>query len=167
MKYIVDIPNDSINKYVSLLDKESFVVPITVGSDSSIRFNTGLKLKPYAEPDHKAIEDEVWQTAIEIDRNTGNYDWQGMTYREAKVKYEAWKKQKDEIHVGDEVVYSSNLLNYHGVKGVVLSPETDDEYAMILLLDDLNVVADASAKLKKTGRHFDEVEELLKKMEDE
>lgn len=59
MKYIIDIPNDSINKYVSLRDKESFVVPITVGLDSSLCFNTGLKLKPYPEPDKNVKNNDV------------------------------------------------------------------------------------------------------------
>ena len=183
MKYIIDIPDDSINKYVSLCDRESFVVPITVGLDSSLCFNTGLKLKPYTEPDRKAIEDaqnQGWKFANDIINGLNIYERRecfgygllpdilnSMSYQEAVEHFETWKTERNDlIKVGDEVVYSSNRYNYD-VKGVVLSPETDDEYAVILTSDKFRRVVAANTDLKKTGRHFSQVSDLLKEMKGE
>lgn len=84
-----------------------------------------------------------------------------LPYQEAKSKYEAWKKQKAEIRVGDEVKENSGLWT-----GVVVGfDEVDD-----LIIMDRSGKSCAGYKtrfFRKTGRHFDEVEELLKKMGDE
>lgn len=194
MKYIIDIPNDSINKYVSLCDRESFVVPITVGLDSSLCFNTGLKLKPYTEPDHKSIElqhahdienvarlnynkgaEDAWEFAKQVSimnpddkeecwgtakYNTINF---GYSYQEAKAEYEAWKK-RDEIRVGDEVEYTGcNETVRFVVTGIV--GERAYGFKHTCEYDDAGEYCDIDM-LRKTGRHFDEVEELLKKMKE-
>ena len=87
-----------------------------------------------------------------------------FSYQEAKAKYDAWKKEKEEIRVGDEVEYedckfvvTSEIGNkYHGIHSsngnLVRFGEGD--YC-------------GKDKCKKTGRHFDEVEELLEKMRGE
>lgn len=80
-----------------------------------------------------------------------------LSYQDAKTKYEAWKKKKEEIRVGDEVVL------YENVKMVVVqvdhgtSIQGVDENGECYERIERNVV-------KKTGRHFDEIETLLKKM---
>ena len=77
-----------------------------------------------------------------------------------EIIIEEWLKQKDEIHVGDEVVTDDVLSN-----GFVTRI---DEYK------DANIVWEMggtgcvnAALLKKTGRHFPEVAELLEKIRGE
>ena len=80
----------------------------------------------------------------------------GDSYSEAKAKYDAWKKRKDEIHVGDEV-------KYRGDNCVVVYVGADEVYHV----SDRHwsrCVVQGRQFLTKTGRHFDEVEKLLKRM---
>lgn len=84
-----------------------------------------------------------------------------MSYHEAKAKYEAWKKQKDEIHIGDEVEYEDCKF--------IVTAEIGDRYHGIHSSNG-DIVSFGEGdyckkdNCKKTGRHFDEVEELLEKM---
>lgn len=79
-----------------------------------------------------------------------------MPYQEVAEKYEAWTKKHDEIRIGDEV--ESKVFN---IKGVVTS-----------LAEDRLIVVSRSGitnslhinTVKKTGRHFPEVEEFMRKM---
>ena len=155
MKYIIDIPEQIAEASADYMKKVGMSIEPYTDSD----------LNPLVDEAVETIEKEVWQTAIEIDRNTDNYDWQDMTYQEAKANYESWKKEND-IHVGDEVEYvccdetvrfvvtgiSNNGIAY----GFKYSCEYDEsgEYCNL-------------DQLRKTGRHFDEIEELLKKMKGE
>ena len=82
-----------------------------------------------------------------------------LSYQEAKEKYESWKKSKEEIRVGDEVIYNSRT------RAVVLEPETEERYGTILT-SKFCTVAVSHDDLEKTGRHFEEVEKLLKKWEE-
>lgn len=143
------------------------------GFNSLVFDKCGLdKLTPYTEPDRKAIEDEVWELAkklISMSENevsdmigyTTNFGevMYNMPYQEAKAKYEAWKKKKDEIHVGDEIVLDEN------VKMIVTRVDHEtfiqgvDENGECYECIECNAV-------RKTGRHFDWIEELLKKMRD-
>ena len=163
MKYIIDIPDDTT--YINALKYEdskcvaarSYIIP---------------DLTSYTEPDRKAIEDEVWELADNIHRMiiqdkvlcfgfaktsavTSN-----LSYQEAKAKYESWKKQKDEIHIGDEVKGNSGLWT-----GVVVG---FDEFDALIIMDSSGESCGGykTKFFRKTGRHFDEVEELLKKIRD-
>ena len=163
MKYIIDIPSELRIKD----DGYSF-------SDGKSYCITGnlSKLTPYVEPDRKAIEDEVWEFVnfLENKLMASDYDdifddnspYDHMTYQEAKAKYEAWEawlKQKEETRVGDEFLHTTG----DGVKGVVIKIHDDDCFD--ILDSDGDVYEYTSMKYwEKTGRHFDEVEELLKKM---
>ena len=62
-----------------------------------------------------------------------------------------------EIHVGDEVTPIDGTW-----RGVVVGVEDGD----LTIMGDKGISADGykSRNFSKTGRHFDEVEELLKKM---
>lgn len=82
-----------------------------------------------------------------------------MTYSEAKAKYEAWKKSKDEIRVGDEVV------DGQGIKCVVTS--VDECHLHGFRSDNGGACYRQILSVTKTGRHFPEVAELLKKMREE
>ena len=131
------------------------------------------KLTPFTEPNREAIEDEVWKFAKkigsfnglakhELDECFGHTTIQGVmttydTYREAKREYEKWKKSKEKIRVGDEVIIKSD-----GVKGVVLDEDLCGEFFVFTE----NECCETYRKIhfEKTGRHFPEVAELLKKM---
>ena len=60
MKYIIDIPDEYENDYISMspLVGKEFCYPIRSMNKTYV-IPTGLKIEPYTEPDRKAIEDEV------------------------------------------------------------------------------------------------------------
>ena len=170
MKYIIDIPDEYENDYISmspLLGKE-FCYPLR-NMNKTYVIPTGLKIEQYTETDRKVIEDEVWEFAKKV-RLEEFIDEEGRlhgyisgfnSYSEAKAKYEAWKKQKDEIRVGDEVKENTGLWT-----GVVVG---FDEFGDLVIMDRSGKSCGGykTRHFRKTGRHFDEVEELLKKMGDE
>lgn len=163
MKYIIDVPSDLYAICKTLR------VPVKVGNGDLSWYNTYIKAEPYTEPDRESIEDEVWgfvriiTDMTECERkecfgcSTCDLD-EYMTYKDAKAKYEAWRKQKDKIRVGDEVIYNSRT------KAIVLKPETKERYGTILTTSELATISVSHDDLEKTGRHFDEIEELMKKM---
>ena len=169
MKYIIDVPDNT-----KQVDAMYLWYPLKSYSLS--------ELEPYTEPDCKAIEDEVWELARRIicpsdcceDSisahtkeifNKEGWEIRGifndLSYQEAKAKYEEWKKQKDKIKVGDEVI-----LDEVNTKAVVTAKESDDVYYMALTENGLYEVF-KEYEVKKTGRHFPEVAELLEKMRGE
>lgn len=87
------------------------------------------------------------------------------TYQEAKAKYEAWKKKEEEIRVGDEVI---PLDTQHDIMVVtkLWTGEYRDEWADTIASDG-KLFSFLKTSIKKTGRHFDEVEELLMKMKED
>lgn len=126
---------------------------------------------PYTESDRKAIEDEVWKLAdnihgMSIQDKMSCFGFSltsavtsNFSYQEAKAKYDAWKKEKEEIRVGDEV-------KHRGRNYVVGYVGADKVYHLI---DEnwLRTVVQGGYQLIKTGRHFPEVAELLEKMRGE
>ena len=157
---------------------------------------TGLKLESYTEPDREAIEDEVWEFARRIicpsdcceDSisaytkeifNKEGWEIRGifndLSYQEAKAQYDAWKKERDEesqIRVGDEVQYSLSGYEY---TFIVFGKENDTLYGirsdcgdgLADVYDGWETCDRLDRTLVKTGRHFDEVEKLLKKIEED
>ena len=108
-KYIVDLPKEYTSK--SALLGEILSIPIQINGSKNYNIPTAIKITPYTESDRGTIEDEVWEFAWKIySMDIGEYaeifDNKGCSsdYREAKAKYEEWKKQKDDIHVKDEVI---------------------------------------------------------------
>ena len=169
MKYVIDIPDKAIDFMGGRDHVSVFVEPeCKVGDCKHYALRISKEdIEPYTEPNRETIENEVWDFAtscIDMDgndfyicfENDSVYYLTEYTYSEAKAKYEAWKKQKDEIRVGDEVTEK-----YVG-KAIVTNIEF--ELCSVLWFDG-SVDEDVPLKdLHKTGRHFDEVEELLKKM---
>ena len=162
MKYVIEIPS-----------KADFVTAYYMEDGLPVMYKSDRidDLEPYTEPDRKDIEDEVWELADYVVRmgsqernlcfgfNFTTEVTANLTYQEAKSKFEAWLKQKDEIHVGDEVTHTK------GYKGIVtyINCELCD-----VLWDDGCVTEDVYKKeFFKTGRHFDEVADLLEKMRGE
>ena len=170
MRYIIEFEDEYSMNEAGMKYHQCKQVPYWSVSHGIIK-----NLTPYIEPDRKAIEDEVWEFVRTITdmTNTQRIQCFGsetcdlddyLTYQEAKSKYEAWnkwKKQKYEIHVGDEVEYGDCKF--------VVTAETESRYHGIHSSNG-NIVrfgeGDYCRKdnCKKTGRHFDEVAELLEKM---
>lgn len=85
-----------------------------------------------------------------------------MTFAEASEKYEAWKEQKNEIKVGDEVAFHHDdgrpdtvvVVTYIGSDGYIDGMDgRGTQYAH-----------KNPDRWTKTGRHFPEVADLLEKM---
>ena len=174
MKYIIDIPNVDVSRWVAEtpLGKKLYI-PISVEDGKEYSIATEIYAKEYTDLDRKAIEDEVWKfakkigsfnglTKHELDECFGHTTIQGVmttydTYREAKREYEKWKKSKEEIRVGDEV--TDNDLDDIGVVTYV-----DDSCYCILWSSGVVSEDVRKSKLRSTGRHFNITHELLKKM---
>ena len=171
MKYIIELEDEpmianSFHQEVDELWKAK-------GFNSLVFDKYGLyKLTPYTELDRKAIEDETWGLAERIadmsyddfvscfEGETEEYVY-GLPYHEVKAKYEAWKKQKEEIHVGDEVEDND------GTRGIVFDIIGTDLLGVCWEEERVSHFFWPKSYCRKTGRHFDEVERLLKKMRGE
>lgn len=68
-------------------------------------------------------------------------------------------KTYEEIKTGDEVIYNNTIIC------VVLAPETDNRYASIIDGCGKHYFAD-HRELKKTGKHYDHIEQLLAEMKE-
>ena len=170
-KYLIDIPDGTVYAYdedkkILIFQEKDFIEASEV---SNLVYLPNAV--PYEEPDRKAIEDEVWELAKKLITMSGNEvsDMIGcatnfgevmynMPYKEVKAKYEAWKK-KDEIRVGDEIdidgeITVVTMVNKHGE---ILSVDCGGMTYYYYVESQLK-------RAKKTGRHFDEVEDLLKKI---
>ena len=66
-------------------------------------------------------------------------------------------KAYEEIKAGDEVIYNNTIIC------AVLTPETDNRYASIVDGCGKHYFAD-HRELKKTGKHYDHIEQLLAEM---
>lgn len=177
MKYIIDIPS-----------KADFVTAYYMEDGLPVMYKSDRidDLELYTEPDRKAIEDEVWELARRIicpsdcceDSifahtkeifNKEGWEIRGifndLSYQEAKSKYEAWLKQKDKIHVGDEVIFEMAFGNGldNTMKAVAIDQAATGEEWCILTENGCIETHDEE-DLYKTGRHFDEVGQMLEKM---
>ena len=82
------------------------------------------------------------------------------SYQEAKEMYEKWEKEKNEIQIGDEVKCKD--LEDKGIVTSVLVTRCD-----VLWLDGTVSEDILMSELYKTGRHFDEIQNLLETIEKE
>ena len=138
-------------------------------------------LAPYTEPDRESIENEVWDFVRCVHKMNGDdyhecFDIDDVSdedyctkysYQEAKAKYDAWKKSKEEIHVGDEVFFKGDP---HKEKAIVLrlyQPKLHKPISDVLWADGSVETKVLVEKLMRTDRHFDEVEKLLERMKAE
>lgn len=174
MKYIIDIPDEHESDYIAEtpFGKRLFF-PLRI-TDVTYSLPTHLHVEEYTEPDRKAIEDEVWEfvrdytnmNCSEHEKAYENYDWWDvfncLSYQEAKAKYDEWKKQKEEIHIGDEVKPKTSQR-----KGTVISEGTDYVRVLFEDVDYPFISAWEKKNVIKTGRHFDEVERLLERMREQ
>ena len=169
-KYIIEIEDNAM--IAASIDQEVDELWKAKGFNSLVFDKNGLeKLTPYTEPNKESIENEVWEFAKTVSimkpedkrecwgtdkYNTINL---GYSYQEAKARYEVWKAESEQIRVGDEVVYRCNkyVVGYVGA----------DEVYHIVDRNWIRVVVQGDYQIFKTGRHFPEVAELLKKMVEE
>lgn len=191
-KYLIDIPDGTVYGYDD--DKEILIFPekdfIEVSEVSNLIYLPNVI--PYEESvDNKfyntawmdgyekgveAGRDDAWELIKDI--NYLGYDdfvacFNGMTeeqvfelsYQEVKEKYEAWKK-KDKIRVGDEVVYADDPNKEKAIVLRLYQPKQYKTLADILCEDGTVVKMIRVENLAWTGRHFDEVEDLLKKIKE-
>ena len=127
------------------------------------------ELTPY---NREAIEDEVWKflafliNEMDFDNKDECFGMSfaykivcAMSYQEAKSKYDVWKQEKEKVHVGDEV-----QITVDGSRCIVWGIESG---SAALIFEDGGLGQFPINKLIKTGRHFDEVEDLLKKLRGE
>ena len=85
--------------------------------------------------------------------------------KEANGQFQEYMKERKscfdtEIHVGDEV-YSET----YGEKGVVTKVWENSD--IIILSSNSSMIRTPKNKVKKTGKHYDEMEKLLEKMRGE
>lgn len=173
MKYIIEFEDEYSMNEGGMKYHQCKQVPYWSVSNGIIK-----NLTPYTEPDRKAIEDEVWEfldfLVAEMDTDD-RYECfhessvykivHSMSYQEAKAKYESWLKQKDEIHVGDEVIPTDTQYDTMIVTRIWMDDHSRD------CLDTLGldgcICSFLTSNVKKTGRHFPKVAELLEKMRGE
>ena len=170
-KYIINVPDEIIEfmdgKFDVLIEPE---VKVGECRHYKVRLDD-TEITPYTEQDRKAVEDEVWDFILElVARHRYEVDdcfgtdsmceiMSSIPYSEAKAQYGEWKAEKakkDEIRIGDEVIY-------HGNKYVVGYVGADEVYH-IVSRNWMRAVVQGDYQIFKTGRHFPEVAELKKKM---
>lgn len=177
-KYIIELPDK--NKHIYINENNVLFLRGTIFKEKlfgkvethDVHICTGINAFPYYDPDRKAIENETWDLANRIadmsyddfiscfEGETEEYVY-GLPYQEAKAKYDAWKKEKEEIHVGDEVKFGSR-------SGVVVRIDTEPKDSGVnVVCREGNTAYIGMADATKTGRHFDEVEKLLERMKAE
>ena len=175
-KYIIDIPEDTTcfnalryedGKCVSV---RSYIIPDLTPYVRSESYIDGLKKgqNDAWEFARRIIcpsdccEDSISAHTKEI---FGKEGWEirgifnDLSYQEAKAKYDAWKQEKEEIHVGDEVTYGD-------ISGVVVRIDTEGSGVNVVGRDGCTAYI-GMADVAKTGRHFDEIERLLERMKAE
>ena len=173
-KYIIDIPDDTTylnalrfkdGKYVST---RSYIIPDLTPYVRSESYIDGLK----------DGQNDAWKFARKMISTSGNEMsemWgcatnfgevmHNTTYSEAKAKYDAWKREKEEIHIGDEVTAKTDT-DKDMPKGIV-TYNNPEQSQFLVIKSDGTFSWWHKGGLRKTGRHFDEVEKLLERMREE
>ena len=165
MKYIIEIEDEPLVRK-SALHGETAVYKAK-GFNTLVFDRNGLsKLKPYDANYQKGINDAI-NTVKWLFKNVPDKDLFEFyfvedilnlySYQEIKDRIEQYEKNKNEFHVGDEVI------NEYGNKGVVFS-EDYDEYGDVfgvLWNDGCSSHYSDTKSFRKTGRNFKQIAELL------
>ena len=157
MKYVIDVPEDRID----------------ISGIRTVLAYANTTMAPYVESD---TAEQAWKIAQDIMKDPGRdgmlnaelndcfgtddiYMIAKLPYAEIKEKYDAWQKRKNEIKVGDEVRHKDEP------RDIMVYTGTDDEpgYASCIKSNG-RVVLRRADEIERTGRHFPEVADLLKKM---
>lgn len=173
-KYIIDVPdNTQWIQWMNVSEKDGHAY---------FDYKAPEDLTPYVRSESyidglKKGQNEVWEFAKKVRLRSffdDNHNLQPYldyfdSYQEAKAKHEELKKFENEIRVGDEVEYSclggTHRFVVFGVESTIVG---NTAYGFKYPCD-YNDVGEYCKidMLTKTGRHFPEVEELLKKMKKE
>lgn len=168
MKYIIELEDQPFERGSEKLYRTS-------GFNSLVFDAEGLRrLKPYDESEAEMRgAEKAWGISknilLDIDDGGMSYDEiyecfglreltnvAKLSYQEVAEKYEAWVKKHDEIRVGDEV--GSKVFN---ITGVVTSLSED----RLIVVSRSGTTNNWHIKtVKKTGRHFPEVEDFMRKL---
>lgn len=172
MKYLIEVPDETGQAYYN-------IAPYTEPSQKAIDLQHAHDIENVARMNYSKGAEDAWEFARRIicpsdcceDSisshmkeifNKDGWEIRGifndLSYQEARDKYDAWKKQKDEIRVGDEVTSKFG-------DGVVIDIVADESVHILGKDGHWNEYADG--EYCKTGRHFDEVEKLMKRMREE
>lgn len=168
MKYIIDIPNNEINRWICGTPYgKKLLVPVSIEEGKEYNIRTDISVQNYSEFYQEDIENKVWELVdymckMGVQERDLCFGFQlttevtaNLSYQEAKAKFEAWLKQREEIKIGDEVIED-------GYKGIITY--VHDGLCDVLWSDgSVNEDRDIN-DLSKTGRHFIGVVELLEKM---
>ena len=187
-KYIIEIPEDKITDFVG---STHFLMPYMMAGHIG-HHDTGLPIEPYTEPDLEQVRKEAYQKgyddAVEkigsdeqaiadkaykkglSDAKEGKATCQYCEYQYLDDTEEPCKKccnaymnkykpkaKEEQIQVGDEVITGAGKAVVIGVGPV----HFEFVYA------DGSTGYDKVKNVKKTGRHFPEIAEVLRKMKDE
>lgn len=157
-KYIIEL-NDEANK--DLIEDAYYSckqIPWRGVSKEIVK-----RLTPYIEKDQEAVKEEVWEMASDIFAMSERQqeiifgvDWPGdLFYSQVGPKYEAWKKEQQEIRVGDEVEDDD------GTRGIVFDIIGTDLLGVCWGDERVSHFFWPKTYCRKTGRHFSEAERLL------
>lgn len=118
-------------------------------------------LKDEVEEAYKKGLNDAWEAAREIcaGRFAGKIDTGhilNFTATEALDKIKAYEEEKSKIRVGDEV----EVIDF-GCEAVVTCIDKHLKSVFVLYTDGSTDEFTDRTKLRKTGRHFDEVEKLI------
>lgn len=175
------------NNKVNLCDSCNYIYPECPSEKYDVMFGDGVGkdniccCAGYRAINEQEIRQKVEQEVWEFARNLLNYtddDWDALermllidkcTYQEAKAKYEEWLKQKDEIHVGDEV-YHKELPELK-----IYVTDMDDNSFGGFALCKMGNFCDYGDRFsecdvhqyKPTGRMLPNIVQLLNKMQEE
>lgn len=121
-KYIIDVPN---NGYVSKEDGCLYIPLMSDGCDplmvNPTWLLTGYHAEPYIETDRKAIENEVWENTWKMFLIPEDFGaTMGDSYSEAKAKYDAWKKEKEDETIKQKVIDLANDIGIHKLYSMVV-----------------------------------------------
>ncbi len=129
-KYIIDVPDEA----VSFMDDEmSFFVEPKIKDERRRHYVLRIDeedVSIYTEPDREAVENEVWELVKVIEEmefddyekcfsNYGHEAFFDHPYQEAKSKYEAWKKQKEDEATMKEVTALAEKIGVHRLYAIV------------------------------------------------
>ena len=178
--YIAHLPERYIEKRSD--GEEWLQMPVNV-SGHELTIKTVIPLTPYAEPDLAQVMKETyqrglndaWETARWLAKSNAGINFkifgrhftneivQEISASEAIEKIKAYEQEQEQIRVGDEVIgiYSSG----EQTKPFVITKVISDYYFGIY--SDSGEFCQGGLKLQKTGRHFPEIAEALKKMKEE
>lgn len=161
MKYLIEVPDETGQAYYN-------IAPYTEPNEDNAMWMDGY------EEGVEAGRDDAWEFVriiCDMTQDERKECFGGstcdldrfMTYQSAKAKYEVWKKSKEEIRVGDEI----KIKTSYSADAVVIGM---DDYDLFIIWKDGETDRIEPPERKqwvKTGRHFKEVEELLKKITEE